>query len=182
MEIVGTGIAAVKLVKPRVFEDERGYFMETWQQRSFAEAGVDAAFVQDNHSHSIAGTLRGLHYQIDRPQGKLVRAVSGEIFDVAVDLRQSSATFGRWVGAKLTGENRMQLWVPEGFAHGFLVLSETADVIYKCTDYYLPEAERTLQWNDSRVAIDWPLDPAETPRLSRKDASGTAFAKCDYFP
>ena len=182
MEVLATDIPAVKLIKPKVFEDERGWFMETWRQREFAAAGIDAVFVQDNQSRSVGGTLRGLHYQVGCPQGKLVRAITGDIFDVAVDLRKSSATFGCWVGTKLTAENRMQVWVPEGFAHGFLVVSAFADVIYKCTGYYVPKAERTLRWNDERVAIRWPLERGKMPILSSKDASAGSLAQCELFP
>jgi dTDP-4-dehydrorhamnose 3,5-epimerase len=170
-----TEIPDVILVEPRVFGDARGFFMETWHAHKFAEAGLEVAFVQDNHSRSARGTLRGLHYQIARPQGKLLRVVSGEVFDVAVDMRRGSPTFGRWVGATLSADNAAQLWIPPGFAHGFYVTSETADVVYKCTDVYAPEHERTLAWDDADVAVRWPLVGGRAPTLSTKDAAGTAF-------
>jgi len=172
MEVVETRIPDVKLIKPKVFGDERGFFMETWNARTFAEAGIDATFVQDNHSRSVKHTLRGLHYQIKQPQGKLVRCTRGEVFDVAVDIRKNSPTFGLWVGEMLSEENQHQLWVPPGFAHGFLVLSETADFQYKCTDFYAPKYERTLQWNDKGVGIKWPLEGEMTLILSEKDKAG----------
>lgn len=163
-------IADVVLVEPAVFADSRGDFMETWRADRFASAGIDVPFVQDNQSRSCRGTLRGLHYQIDRPQGKLVRCVEGEIFDVAVDMRRSSPTFGRWVGYTLSGRAPRMLWVPPGFAHGFYVTSQQAVVAYKCTEYYAPALERTLRWNDPAVAISWPLGDA-APLLSPKDAA-----------
>ena len=156
MEVVETRIPDVKLIKPKVFGDERGFFMETWNARAFAKAGIDAAFVQDNHSRSVKHTLRGLHYQIKQPQGKLVRCTRGEVFDVAVDLRKSSPTFGCWVGKVLSDKNRYQLWIPPGFAHGFIALSEIADFQYKCTDYYNPEFEACIKWSDPDVGIEWP--------------------------
>lgn len=181
MQFEPLAIADVVLVRPQVFGDERGFFMETWEQRKFAAGGIAADFVQDNHSRSARHTLRGLHYQIRQPQGKLVRALSGVIFDVAVDLRRRSATFGRWVGVELSEENKNMLWVPPGFAHGFLVLSETADVLYKCTDYYAPTAERSIRWDDPQLAVKWPLPAGAAPRLSSKDAAGIAFSAAEYF-
>ena len=166
MKFQPTAIPDVILVEPAVFRDDRGFFLETWHERKFRDGGLPAAFVQDNHSFSQRGTLRGLHAQLRQPQGKLVRAVQGEIFDVAVDIRPDSPTFGRWVGEILSGENFRQLWVPPGFAHGFCVLSETAHVQYKCTDFYVREDEIGIVWNDPGIGIDWPLDE---PLLSPKD-------------
>ncbi|OFC40539.1 dTDP-4-dehydrorhamnose 3,5-epimerase, partial [Acidithiobacillus caldus] len=169
MNIEALAIPEVLLITPRVFGDARGFFLESWNRRSFAAAGLDLDFVQDNHSRSQRGVLRGLHYQIRQPQGKLVRVVAGEVFDVAVDLRRSSPHFGRWVGARLSADNAQMLWVPPGFAHGFLVLSEQADFLYKTTDYYLPEAERCLRWDDPSVGVQWPLAPGSQPTLAAKD-------------
>jgi dTDP-4-dehydrorhamnose 3,5-epimerase len=170
----------VLLIEPRVFSDERGFFFESWNQRTFVAQGIDAAFVQDNHSRSLRDVLRGLHYQIEHAQGKLVRVCEGEVFDVAVDIRRSSPSFGRWVGINLSAENRRMLWIPPGFAHGFLVLSEAAEFLYKTTDYWYPEHERTLLWNDPALAIDWPLSGA--PRLAPKDAAGRPVAAADLYP
>lgn len=169
MKVTPLAIPDVLLIEPRVFGDARGFFMETWQARTFAEAGIAARFVQDNHSRSARGVLRGLHYQLKKPQGKLVRVVSGEVFDVAVDLRRRSPSFGRWVGTRLSEDNKCQLWVPPGFAHGFCVLSEHADFLYKCSEFYAPEDEHALRWDDPDIGIDWPLDVA--PVLSAKDAA-----------
>ena len=180
MKVVATDIPDVRIVEPRVFGDARGFFMESWNARALRDAGIDATFVQDNHSRSRRGVLRGLHYQVEHAQGKLVRVVVGEVFDVAVDLRRSSPTFGRWVGVMLSEDNRRMLWVPAGFAHGFVVLSESADFLYKTTDYYHPEHERTLLWNDPAVGIVWPLD-AE-PQLAAKDAAGKRLAEADTYP
>lgn len=181
MKALGTAIPEVLLLEPRVFGDARGFFMESYNRRTFAElTGVNADFVQDNHSRSAKGVLRGLHYQIRQPQGKLVRVVSGAVFDVAVDLRRSSPTFGRWVGEVLSAENRRQLWVPAGFAHGFLVLSETAEFLYKTTDYYAPEHERCIAWNDPELNVVWPLEGA-VPSLSAKDAQGLSFRDAEFF-
>lgn len=180
MKYIPTNIADVVLIEPTVFGDERGFFMETWQQRSFQEAVADVTFVQDNHSKSGRGILRGLHYQVQNTQGKLVRVVSGKVFDVAVDLRQSSPSFGQWVGYELSAENKRMLWVPEGFAHGFYVISETAEFVYKCTDYYAPQHERSLLWSDPSLSIEWPLVD-KTPLLSEKDAKGELFVNADYF-
>ena len=169
------------LIQPRVFGDSRGFFMETYHQQRFAEAGVTANFVQDNHSLSRKGTLRGLHYQIRQSQAKLVRVVAGEIYDVAVDLRRSSPTFGKWTGHILSAENHQLLWVPEGFAHGFYVLSEWAEFVYKVSDFYLPEAERSLQWNDPQVGVEWPIPTGEMPILSTKDSQGKPLSECECF-
>ena len=171
MEFLGTELPGVTLIRPTVHSDDRGYFMETWQARLFREAGIDADFVQDNFSLSEKGTLRGLHYQIEQPQGKLVRVVSGEVFDVAVDVRKSSATFGQWAGHILSEENKHQAWIPPGFAHGFLVLSDKVRFEYKCTDYYAPEHDRCIRWNDPDIGIDWPLPAGNQPVLSDKDAA-----------
>ncbi|MDI5920999.1 dTDP-4-dehydrorhamnose 3,5-epimerase [Halomonas sp. LR5S13] len=181
MEVLPTRISDVKLIKPRVFGDARGFFMETWNARAFAEAGIDATFVQDNHSRSVQYTLRGLHYQIRQPQGKLVRVTRGEVFDVAVDLRQGSPTFGQWVGEVLSEENQLQMWVPPGFAHGFYVMSESADFQYKCTDFYAPDHERCIRWDDNKLAIDWQLSDGEKPIVSSKDSQGLSFLDAEYF-
>ncbi len=170
MKIIDTNIPDVKLLEPQVWGDERGFFMETFRDQWFKEHIANRSFVQENHSLSRKGVLRGLHYQTENTQGKLVRVVVGEVFDVAVDLRQNSPTFGQWVGETLSAENKRQLWVAEGFAHGFYVLSETAELLYKCTDYYNPRAEQTLLWNDEIVGVNWPLD--EEPVLSEKDKKG----------
>lgn len=181
MQAARLAIPDVILLEPRVFGDDRGFFMETFNQRDFeAATGLRPDFVQDNHSRSQRGVLRGLHYQIRQPQGKLVRVVAGEIFDVAVDLRRHSPNFGRWVGSVLSADNKRQAWIPEGFAHGFLVLSESADVLYKATDYYAPAHERCLAWNDASVGIEWPLEGIQ-PLLSAKDQHGLPLADCDTF-
>lgn len=180
MKVEPLAVPDVVVIEPAVFGDDRGFFFESFNQRRFEEAiGKSVTFVQDNHSRSTRGVLRGLHYQIARAQGKLLRVVSGEIFDVAVDIRKSSPTFGMWVGAVLSAENKKQMWVPEGFAHGFVVLSDVADVLYKTTDFYAKEHERCVMWNDPTVAIDWPLTGA--PLLSPKDAAGTAFSDAEFF-
>ncbi|RLV61530.1 dTDP-4-dehydrorhamnose 3,5-epimerase [Parashewanella curva] len=177
MKVINTDLPDVKIIEPQVFMDERGFFMETWQQQKFEElvTGKPTQFVQDNYSKSVAGTLRGLHFQSPHSQGKLIRVLSGKIFDVAVDIRPQSEYFGKWVGVCLSESNHRQLWIPEGFAHGFYVLSETADLVYKCTDYYHPEAEFTLQWDDSELGINWPN--SESPLLSEKDQTGLSFKK-----
>ncbi len=181
MKAIPSAIADVIMLEPLVFGDARGFFMESYNRRRFAElTGVDVDFVQDNHSRSARGVLRGLHYQIRQPQGKLVRVAQGAVFDVAVDLRCQSPYFGRWVGAVLSADNQRQMWVPPGFAHGFLVLSETADFLYKTTDYYAPEHERCIAWNDPALAVAWPLEGLE-PRLSARDMQGTPFAQADLF-
>jgi dTDP-4-dehydrorhamnose 3,5-epimerase len=175
MQVTRTAIADVLLLEPKVFGDERGFFFESFNERVFREAtGVTLPFVQDNHSKSGYGVLRGLHYQVQQPQGKLVRVVSGEVFDVAVDIRPESPTFGKWVGEILSASNKRQLWVPPGLAHGFVVLSETAEFLYKTTDYYAPEHERCIAWNDPTLAIAWP-ELTIAPKLSAKDATGAAF-------
>ena len=168
------------LIEPDVYSDERGHFMETWHRQRFAELGIDFEFVQDNHSSSVQGTLRGLHYQIRRPQGKLARVTVGGVFDVAVDLRRSSPTFGQWVGNVLSADNRQMLWIPPGFGHGFYVTSGPAVVEYKCTDYYAPEHERCILWNDPQLAVDWPL--TGQPILSDKDRRARPLADADCFP
>jgi dTDP-4-dehydrorhamnose 3,5-epimerase len=181
VKAVPTSLAGVLVIEPAVFGDARGAFFESWNRRAFAGlVGRDVDFVQDNHSVSARGVLRGLHYQLQpRAQGKLVRVVAGEVFDVAVDLRRSSPTFGRWVGERLSAANRRMMWIPEGFAHGFLVLSDVAEFLYKTSDYYAPEQERTLLWNDAAVGVQWPLEGA--PVLKPKDAAGTPLAAADTF-
>jgi dTDP-4-dehydrorhamnose 3,5-epimerase len=179
MQFHATPLPGVVLIEPRVFEDERGFFMETFHRPKFAAAGIDVDFVQDNHSRSGCGVLRGLHYQLKHPQGKLVRVLRGRIFDVAIDLRRSAPTFGRWYGCELTEFNRRQLYLPPGFAHGFCVTSDTADVTYKCTEIYHPEDERTLLWSDPALSIGWPI--AE-PLVSVKDAAGARLADVECFP
>lgn len=181
MKFIETSIPAVKILEPKVFGDERGFFFESFRADEFAEKCTPKPFVQDNHSSSRQGILRGLHYQLVQPQGKLVRVVRGAVFDVAVDVRRASPTFGQWVGVELSAENKRQLWVPEGFAHGFYVLSEMAEFVYKCTDYYNPSSERSLRWDDPTVAVDWPLVNGEEPSLSAKDAAGSSWADADYF-
>ena len=181
MRLVPTAIPDVVIVEPRVFGDERGFFMESWNRRAFADAGIDAEFVQDNHSRSRRGVLRGLHYQVRHVQGKLVRVVAGEVYDVAVDLRKSSPTFGRTVGVRLSESDKRMLWIPPGFAHGFLVLSEVADFLYKATDYYAPEHERSLKWDDPALAIDWPL-AGIVPVVSAKDEAAPPLARAEVYP
>ena len=181
MEFVPTKIPDVIQIKPKVFEDPRGFFMETYRGDRFAEGGIAQNFVQENHSRSQKGVLRGLHYQIRNTQGKLVRVVLGEIFDVVVDIRRSSPTFGMWVGEVLSSENHYQLWVPEGFAHGFYVMSEAAEVVYKVTDYYAPEWERSILWDDPEIGIEWPLDGDAAPILSQKDLMGKPLAEAELF-
>lgn len=182
MNIIPTEIPDVLLIEPRVFSDERGFFYESFNRRAFAEkTGVSLEFVQDNHSRSAQNVLRGLHYQIQQPQGKLVRAAAGEVFDVAVDIRKSSPTFGQWVGFSLSAENRRQLWIPPGFAHGFFTVSPVAEVLYKTTDYYAAPHDRCIIWNDPDLAIDWPLNGA-VPVLSPKDQAGQPFKTAEVFP
>ena len=180
MKVVRTAIPDVVVLEPKVFGDARGFFLETWNARAFAIAGIRAEFVQDNHSRSTRNVLRGLHYQLRQPQGKLVRVILGEVFDVAVDLRRSSPTFGRWVGEKLSAENRRMVWIPAGFAHGFLVVSDVAEFLYKATDYYAPEHERSIAWNDPDLAIEWPLSSA--PVLSAKDVAGVRLRDAEVYP
>jgi dTDP-4-dehydrorhamnose 3,5-epimerase len=178
--VTPTALPEVLILEPKVFGDDRGFFFESFNQRDFADkTGVDLPFVQDNHSKSAQGVLRGLHYQIQNPQGKLVRVVQGQVFDVAVDLRQSSATFGQWVGVYLDAQKHQQLWVPPGFAHGFVVLSESAEFLYKTTDYWYPAHERSLLWNDPALGIDWPIDYA--PQLAAKDVAGLPLAQAPCF-
>lgn len=181
MRFVPTAIPDVVLIEPQVYPDARGFFVETYQQKKFAEAGIRADFVQDNLSGSRQGVLRGLHYQIRQTQGKLVRAVVGEIFDVAVDIRRSSPTFGHWVGIMLSAENKKALWVPPGFAHGFLVLSDWAEFSYKVTDFYLPSAERTILWNDPQIGVEWPSIVGSAPLVSAKDEDGKRLAEAECF-
>jgi len=181
VKVIDTALPGVKLIEPRVFGDDRGFFLESWNARTFAAAGIDAGFVQDNHSQSAKGVLRGLHYQIGSPQGKLVRVVSGAVFDVAVDLRRSSETFGRWVGYELSADNKRQAWIPPGFAHGFLSLRDGTELLYKCTDFYSAEAERSLIWNDPDIAIAWPLNGMAKPLLSDKDAAAKTLAEIEVF-
>ena len=180
MKFIETAIPDVKILEPAVFGDERGFFMETFRADEFIEITGAKPFVQDNHSKSAKGILRGLHYQLQQTQGKLVRVVSGAVFDVAVDMRQASSTFGQWVGVELSAENKRQLWVPEGFAHGFFVTSESAEFVYKCTDYYHPESEASLLWNDAQVGVEWPLGELE-PKLSGKDQQGFSFKEAPKF-
>jgi dTDP-4-dehydrorhamnose 3,5-epimerase len=180
MKVISTNISEVLIVEPKVFGDDRGLFFESFNQQDFNDAvGQDVQFVQDNHSRSAKGVLRGLHYQIQQPQGKLVRVVRGAVFDVAVDLRKSSATFGQWVGAELSEDNHRQLWVPAGFAHGFMVLSESAEFLYKTSDYYAPEFERCIIWNDPDIGINWPID--DEPQLSGKDQQGLSLYDAEVF-
>ena len=181
MEFTATQIPEVIVIDPVVYEDARGFFMDTWQEQRFHDAGIDARFVQDSHSRSSHGALRGLHYQVSQPQGKLIRVIHGEAFDVAVDLRKSSPTFGQWVGEVLSAGNRKLIWIPPGFAHGFLVLSEFADFEYKLTNFYAPEHERSIRWNDPDIAIEWPLAKGQEPLLSEKDAAGVALANAEVY-
>ena len=181
MNVVATSIPEVKVLEPRRFGDDRGFFMETFREQWFREHVADVGFVQDNHSRSRQGILRGLHYQLEQSQGKLVRVTSGEVFDVAVDLREGSATFGQWYGTRLSAENALQMWVPPGFAHGFLVLSDEAEFLYKCTDYYHPDSEQTLLWDDATLAIEWPTDKLREVTLSEKDRDGRTWAEAPKF-
>jgi len=181
MEFMPTSLPEVLRIEPKVYGDERGFFMEVFRSEQFVKAGINSHFVQDNHSGSTQGILRGLHYQIKHVQGKLVRVVAGHVFDVAVDLRRSSPTFGQWIGQHLSAQNKLQMWIPEGFAHGFYVLSDWAEVVYKVTDYYAPQWECTLLWNDPNVGIDWPLMSGEHPILSAKDAEGAGIKEADLY-
>ena len=182
MNFKPTRLPEVVRVEPRVFEDSRGFFMETWEAKKFAAGGIPAQFVQDNHSASSQWVLRGLHYQLRHTQGKLVRVTQGEVFDVAVDVRRSSPTFGQWVGEHLTAANRRMLWIPPGFAHGFLVLSERVEFLYKCTDFYDPVSERTLLWNDPEMGIEWPLPAGVEPIISDKDRAGSLLSTAECLP
>lgn len=185
--IVPTRLSDVRIIEPRVFEDDRGFFLEVWNARAFAENGIDASFVQDNHSRSAKGVLRGLHYQLHQPQGKLVRVTQGRAYDVAVDIRRSSPQFGQWVGVELSAENKRMLWVPPGFAHGFLALEDDTDFLYKCTDFYASEHERTLLWSDPELAIHWPLIPSSdgaltaAPLVTAKDAAGLPLSQAEHY-
>jgi dTDP-4-dehydrorhamnose 3,5-epimerase len=179
MNVLATGIAEVLIIEPQVFGDDRGFFLESFNEREMRKIGIDAHFVQDNHSRSGRNVLRGLHYQLDQPQGKLVRVVSGRVFDVAVDLRRKSPTFGKWVGVELSEENKRLFWIPPGFGHGFVVLSETADFLYKATDYYAPKSERTILWNDAEIGIEWPIEGE--PILSAKDAAGVSLSQAEVY-
>jgi dTDP-4-dehydrorhamnose 3,5-epimerase len=181
VKVTAAALPDVKLIEPALFEDARGFFIESWNARGFAAAGIEQAFVQDNHSRSGKSVLRGLHYQVGRPQGKLVRVVAGRAFDVVVDLRRSSPSFGEWTGVELSAGNRHMLWVPAGFAHGFLALEEGTDLLYKCTDYYAPELERTLLWSDPELAIAWPLPGGSAPILSAKDEAGLLLRDAETF-
>lgn len=181
MKVIHSELPGVLIIEPKVFGDERGFFYESFNARDFQQAtGLHPVFVQDNHSRSQRGVLRGLHYQLEQTQGKLVRVTAGEVLDVAVDIRRSSANFGRWTSVHLSADNRRQLWIPEGFAHGFVVLSECAEFLYKTTDYYSPAAERCIRWDDPQLQIDWQL--TEAPRLSTKDLAGTSLAEAQVFP
>jgi dTDP-4-dehydrorhamnose 3,5-epimerase len=182
MKFEPTEIPDVVLIRPKVFGDSRGFFFESWEERQFAAAGLGVKFVQDNHSRSTRHILRGLHYQTRQVQGKLVRVVTGTVFDVAVDIRRSSPTFGRWVGVILSEENHHMLWVPPGFAHGFLVLSDSADFVYRCTDFWAPTHERAIIWNDTDLKVSWPLPPGVEPILSVKDAAAVRFRDAECFP
>jgi dTDP-4-dehydrorhamnose 3,5-epimerase len=181
MKFNPTSVPGMLLIEPKVYSDERGFFMETFQAQLFSKVGIPDTFVQDNHSGSRQYTLRGLHYQIQQAQGKLVRVASGEVYDVAVDIRHSSPTFGQWEGVHLSAQNKLQLWIPPGFAHGFYVLSDWAELIYKSTDYYAPQWERTLYWNDPEIGIMWPLTNGQDPILSAKDRQGTLLKEADLF-
>lgn len=181
MKVVETDLPEVKIIEPAVHGDERGFFMETWNAQAFAAAGIEAGFVQDNHSRSARGVLRGLHYQIVQPQGKLVRVVAGRVFDVAVDIRRSSPRFGQWAGVELSAENKRLLWVPPGFAHGFLALEDGSDLVYKCTDFYAPEHDRSILWSDPAIGIDWPVAEIGRPLISAKDEAGSPLAEAETF-
>jgi len=181
MQVIDTSLDDVKIIEPRVFGDNRGFFLETWSDAAFSNAGLTVNFVQDNHSRSAQGVLRGMHYQIKHPQGKLVRCTAGVVFDVAVDMRKSSRQFGQWFGAVLSADNKRQLWVPPGFAHGFYVMSETADFQYKCSDIYAPDYERSLLWNDPAVGIEWPLVDGVDTQLAAKDETAKLLSEADTF-
>jgi dTDP-4-dehydrorhamnose 3,5-epimerase len=182
MQFEPTRLPEVVLIKPRIFGDARGFFFESWHEQKFASAGIDVLFVQDNHSHSVRHTLRGLHFQIQQPQGKLVHVTRGEVFDVAVDIRRSSPRFGQWVGALLNDSNHHMLWVPPGFAHGYLALSDEVDFLYKCTDNYAPQYERSIRWDDAHIGVQWPLPAGVAPTLSAKDAAAPAFKDAESYP
>jgi dTDP-4-dehydrorhamnose 3,5-epimerase len=181
VNVIQTAIPGVLVIEPVIRADARGFFVEVWHEQRYRSAGIDLSFVQDNHSRSGRGTLRGLHYQVQHAQGKLVRVAAGEVFDVAVDLRRSAPTFGRWVSTVLSGENHRQIWIPPGFAHGFYVMSESADLLYKCTDLYAPQYDRTLQWDDPEVGVEWPLS-GTVPLLSPKDQAGVPLRDAEVYP
>ena len=180
MKLTRTAIEDVVIIEPAVFGDDRGFFMESWNAARFAEAGIDAAFVQDNHSRSARGVLRGLHYQVNQPQGKLVRVAAGRVFDAVVDLRAASPSFGKWAGVELSADNKRMLWVPPGLGHGFLTLEDGTDFLYKCTEYYSPKDERSIRWDDPTIGIEWPLD-GMTPRLSAKDEAGRSLSEAEIY-
>jgi dTDP-4-dehydrorhamnose 3,5-epimerase len=180
VKFIPAPLPGILLIEPRVFQDERGFFLESYQKKHFSEAGIPFEFVQDNHSKSCQGVLRGLHYQIKQPQGKLLRVVAGEIYDVSLDLRKTSPSFGKWFGTYLSAENKQMLWVPPGFAHGFYVTSPQAELLYKATDYYAPQWERTILWNDTEIQISWPLQ-GQRPILSAKDEAGSAFSTAEVY-
>jgi dTDP-4-dehydrorhamnose 3,5-epimerase len=182
MKFEPTKLPEVILITPRVFGDDRGHFYETWHEQRFREAGIPQSFVQDNHSHSAQYTLRGLHFQIQQPQGKLVRVTRGEVYDVAVDIRRSSPRFGQWVGVTLTDRNHQMLWVPPGFAHGYLALTPDADFLYKCTDFYAPQHERAIRWDDPAIGVEWPLPAGMAPILSGKDAAAQPLKNAEVYP
>ena len=182
MEFEPTAIPEVVLIKPKVFKDDRGHFFESWSQRKFDAAGLELVFVQDNQNRSERHVLRGLHYQLTKPQGKLVRVVTGAVFDVAVDLRRRSPTFGRWVGAELSADNHHMLWVPPGFGHGFMVLSESVHFLYKCTEFYYPQDERAIRWDDAEIGVKWPLPAGMRPVISARDAAARPFRDAEYYP
>ena len=182
MKLFDTNLPEVKIVEPAVFGDDRGFFLESWSARTFAKGGIEADFVQDNHSRSARGVLRGLHYQIQHAQGKLVRVTAGRVFDVVVDVRRSSPRLGQWTGVELSAENKRQLWVPPGFAHGFLCLEDGTDFLYKCTDYYAPEHDRAIIWSDTAIGIDWPLDGIIQPSVSAKDAAAPVLGQAELYP
>jgi dTDP-4-dehydrorhamnose 3,5-epimerase len=182
MKVVPTALPEVKIIEPKVFGDDRGFFLESWNARSFAEAGIEASFVQDNHSRSAKGVLRGLHYQLVRPQGKLVRVTAGRAFDVIVDIRRGSPRFGQWAAAELSAENKCMMWIPPGFAHGFLALEDGTDFLYKCTDYYAAEHDRSILWSDPAIGIEWPLDGLGSPSLSAKDQTAPSLADAAVYP
>ncbi len=181
MRLADTKLPEVKIVEPKVFGDDRGFFLESWSARTFADAGIDANFVQDNHSRSGRGVLRGLHYQIRQAQGKLVRVTAGRVFDVVVDIRRSSPRFGEWTGVELSADNKRQLWVPPGFAHGFLSLEDGTDFLYKCTEYYAPEHDRSILWSDADIGIEWPLDGIGEPIISAKDSAAPPLRDAEVF-
>jgi len=182
MRVIETSLADVRILEPKVFGDDRGHFMETWNVRTFAELGLEIDFVQDNQSRSARGVLRGIHYQLHRPQGKLVRVVTGRVFDVAIDLRRSSPTLGKWVGVELSGENRRMLWIPPGFGHAFLALEHDTTFLYKCTEFYAPDDERCIRWDDPEIGIDWPQMHGTLPMLSQKDLQGHLLADAEIYP